>query len=218
MSQAGYDYDPQRPSSTAFLPLLPMLMAAGTRVGLDRYWVGLMAVNLAFAVGLACFGRAVLRTTGDCGTTWRSCLLLTAYPYALYFSAPYQESLGFALITAAILAWSVQRPIAASISLSLSSLARLTTAAMCLGLVAEWLDDKVHRRPPRNSAWLVALSGGLGFGLFCAIWPCGLAILLSIFGLTPPGDGSPPAFGTSPWCSGPSFSRDARRRCTSSSA
>jgi hypothetical protein len=167
LSQAGYDYDPIRQSTTAFMPLLPMLMAAGALVGLDRYWVGLVAVNLAFAAGLACFGRAVLRTTGDPATTWRTCLLLAAYPYALFFSAPYQESLGFALTSAAILAWTARRPIAAGASLALASLARLTTVAMCLGLVAEWLDAKLHHRPVRNSAWLVALSGGLGFGLFC---------------------------------------------------
>jgi hypothetical protein len=168
VSQAGYNYDPDRQCSTAFLPLLPLVMAAGATLGLDRYWTGFLATNVAFAAGLACFGRAVLRATGDRATAWRACLLLTAYPFAFFYSAPYQESLGFALTAAALLAWLAQRPLAAAVSLALASLARLTTVAMCLALAAEWVNDRIHRRPARSVAWLVALAGGVGFGLFCS--------------------------------------------------
>jgi hypothetical protein len=167
VSQSGYAFDPQRQSSTAFLPLLPMVMATGAAIGLDRYWVGLLACNMAFVAGLICFGRATLRVTGDKGTTWRACLLLTAFPYGVFFSAPYQESLGFALTAAALVAWQAGRPIAAAASLAWASLARLTTVAMALGLIAEWLDDLVRRRPARHMAWAVALASGLGIGLFC---------------------------------------------------
>ena len=157
ISAFGYVFDPRAQSSTGFLPLLPMVMAAAARLGLDRYWAGLLVPNLAFAVGLAAFGKAALRVTGDRGTTWRACLLAVAYPYSFFFSAPYQESLGFALTAAAILAWLARRPIAAAAYLAWASLARLTTLAMTLGLVAEWFDDLAHRRPARHSAWLVAL-------------------------------------------------------------
>jgi hypothetical protein len=167
-SQVGYVYEPQRQCTSGFLPLLPMAMALGAGMGLDRYWVGLLAPNRAFAVGLACFGRVTLRLTGDRGTAWRACLLLTAFPYAFFFSAPYQESLGLALTSAALLAWLDRRPVATAASLAVASLARLTTIAVSLALIAEWLDDLVHRRPARHVAWLVALSPGLGLGLFCA--------------------------------------------------
>src|SRR5262249_54021318 len=65
ISEQGYHYEPGKQSSAAFLPLLPLLMRAGAAVGLDPYWVGLVLPNLAFSVGLAFFGRAVLRLTGD---------------------------------------------------------------------------------------------------------------------------------------------------------
>jgi hypothetical protein len=168
VSAFGYAFDLQRQTTAGFLPLLPMVMATAAGLGLDRYWAGLLVPNLAFAVGLAAFGKVALRVTGDLGTTWRACLLAMAYPFSFFFSAPYHESLGFALTAAAMLAWIVRRPIASAVCLAGASLARLTTLAMSLGLIAEWFDDVVHRRPARHSAWLVVLSGGLGFASFCA--------------------------------------------------
>jgi hypothetical protein len=168
VSAFGYAFDPQKQTTAGFLPLLPLVMAAAAGLGLDRYVAGLLVPNLAFTVGLAAFGKVVLRLTGDRGTTWRACLLAMAYPYSFFFSAPYQESLGFALTAAAILSWVARRPIASAACLAGASLARLTPLAMSLGLVVEWFDDLVHRRPARHSAWLVALSGGLGFAAFCA--------------------------------------------------
>jgi hypothetical protein len=167
ISVRGYSYSPTMQSSAPFLPLLPLLMAAGVRLGLDRYWVGLVVPNLAFALGLASFGRVVHRVTGEPGTTWRACLLTAAYPYSFFFSAPYQESLGLALCALALLAWLDRRPIAAGVCLLWATLARLTAMAMSGALIAQWCDDRLHGRPARHSAWLVALAGVVGFGLFC---------------------------------------------------
>ena len=57
ISQEGYL---QRPgyNSLAFLPLLPLVMALGTALGLDQYWVGLIVPNVAFVVGLGFFARS----------------------------------------------------------------------------------------------------------------------------------------------------------------
>jgi hypothetical protein len=164
--ERGYSYEPGKQSSVAFLPLLPLLMSAGATVGLDPYWVGLVLPNLAFAAGLAFFGRAVLRFTGDAGVAWRAAVLVVAYPWSFFFSAPYQESLGFALTAAALCAWLARRPFWAALCLAGASAARLTAAAFSVALLAEWVNDVIRRRPARHAAWLVALAGAVGFGLF----------------------------------------------------
>ncbi len=57
VANLGYSYREDAQSSAAFLPLLPWCMRAGSAVGLPPYWIGLIVPNLAFAVGLAAFGR-----------------------------------------------------------------------------------------------------------------------------------------------------------------
>lgn len=168
VSARGYNYEPGKQCSTGFMPLLPLLMAGGQAAGLDRYWAGLLAANLAFAVGLACFGRATLRATGEAGVAWRACLLLMAYPRALFFSAPYTESLAFALSSAAVLAWLDRRPVTAASALALASAARLTAAAMSVGVLAEWAGAILRRRPAPPSAWFIAAAGMGGFVAFCS--------------------------------------------------
>ena len=53
ISEEGYSYEPGVQSTAAFMPLLPLVMAAGSVVGLDPRWIGLIVPNLAFAIGLA---------------------------------------------------------------------------------------------------------------------------------------------------------------------
>jgi hypothetical protein len=162
----GYELEEGRESSVAFFPLLPVLMAAGARAGLDPYWVGLVAPNLAFALGLGCFGRIALKVTGDPAAAWRACLLLVAFPTSFFFSAPYQESLAFALSCAAVLAWLEHRPALSATALALGTTARLTVCTVSGALVLGWAEDVIRRRPARHSAWPVAIVGGLGIFLF----------------------------------------------------
>jgi hypothetical protein len=166
VSEQGYSYEPGVQSTAAFMPLLPLVMSAGSAVGLDRRLVGLIVPNLAFVLGLACFGRIAARLVGDSTTAWRACLLLTVYPSAFFFSAPYQESLGLALTTAAVLAWMARRPVAAAATLAWASTSRLTVAAVSIALVAEWADFRLRGQPARASAWAVAAAGGIGVGAF----------------------------------------------------
>jgi hypothetical protein len=128
--------------------------------------VGLVLPNLAFSAGLAFFGRAVLRLSGDAGLAWRAAVLVVAYPWSFFFSAPYQESLAFALTAAAICAWLSRRPLWSALSFAGASAARLTAAALSVALLAEWANDVIRRRPARHAAWFVALAGGLGLGAF----------------------------------------------------
>jgi hypothetical protein len=166
ISQRGYSYRPGSQSSVAFMPLLPLLLTIGVALGFDPYWLGLLIPNLAFVIGLALFGRAVLRLTESAATTWRACILLAAFPSSFFFSAAYPESLGLMLTAAALLAWLNHRPTPAAVALAAASTARLTALSMSVGLVLEWALDLIRGRPVRHSAWLVAVAGVVGTTLF----------------------------------------------------
>ncbi len=167
ISREGYSHDPlARYNSTAFLPLLPVLMSAGAMVGLDRYWVGLLLANAAFVVGLWAFAQVAFKLAGDAGLAWRACLLLVAYPWSWYYSAPYQESFGFAFSALGVLAWVSGRPVAAGAAGAAGLVARLAAIAFPIAVVTEWAWAKLRRRPARLYAWPVAIACGLGLGLF----------------------------------------------------
>jgi hypothetical protein len=162
IAERGYSYYPGEQSNVAFMPLLPMIVSAGTRIGADPYWIGLIVPNFAFTIGLACFGRCAWRATASTATAWRACLLLVAFPTSFYFSAPYQEALGMSLTAAALLAWLARRPLQSAGALAFASAARITAIAMSLGLLLDWAWDMIRGRSARHSAWLVAIVGGSG--------------------------------------------------------
>lgn len=166
VARGGYEYSPDRTSSAAFMPLLPLLMAAGSAAGLDIFWVGLIVPNLAFALGLVAFGRTAARVTGDDGMAWRACLLLMTFPTSFFFSAPYTESLGFGLSAWGIWAWIERRPLATAGFLGFSTASRLACVSTSVAIVAEWFDDLIHRRKPRSWAWPVAAAGAIGMSCF----------------------------------------------------
>ena len=174
IAEVGYHYIPGQPSNVAFLPLLPVFIKAGSAVGLDPYWVGYLVPNLAFALGIVAFGRVATRLSGDDGFAWRACLLLMTFPSAFFFSAPYQESLGFALLFWAAWAWMDHRPIATTFFAGLATSARLTSLGFSVAVVAEWFNDLIHRRKPREWAWPVAILSV--WGLACVMLYMGYAL------------------------------------------
>jgi hypothetical protein len=166
IAERGYSYHPGKQSTVAFMPMLPLLMRSGEYLNVDRYWAGILIPNLAFAAGLALFGRCVFRVTESAATSWRACILLAAFPTSFFFSAPYQESLLLALTAASLWAWLSYRPGHSAAALAIASAARLTALAMSVGLVLEWAADLWKRRRPRHSAWFVAITGTAGLALF----------------------------------------------------
>ena len=162
----GYTFEPGEESSPAFFPLLPLLMAVLDALGLDAYLAGVLVPNLFFVVGVAFFGRTVLRLTGDPATVWWTCLLLVSYPWSFFFSAPYTESLAFGLVAVAAWAWVERRPGLAALAAGLAATARITALAFPAGVLLEWGVAVMRGRPARHSAWLVALSGAAGLCAF----------------------------------------------------
>ena len=113
----------------AFLPAMPAVMALAEFLGMNLFWAALVAANLAAAAGMAVFARLAARLTGDRATAIRAFALLNAFPSALFFSAPYQESFGLLCTALALSAWLSGRAALAGASAA-GCLARVTGAVV----------------------------------------------------------------------------------------
>ena len=102
----GYHWNPDLFAhyNVVFFPLYPMLMrAGGALVGGHQLIVGLVISLAAFAGALVLLYRLALLEIGE-DHAWRVILLISTFPYALYFSAVYTESLFLLLSVAAFYA------------------------------------------------------------------------------------------------------------------
>jgi mannosyltransferase PIG-V len=91
----GYRWDPSvfLHYNVVFFPLLPMLMRlGGAALGGHPLVAGLVISLTAFAGAMAILYRLALLELGE-DYAWRVILLISTFPYALYFSAVYTESL-----------------------------------------------------------------------------------------------------------------------------
>ncbi len=103
----GYSWDHtfQRQQNIAFFPAMPMLMrtvgtvfgsqstrVAGERRVLRALWAGVLVSLVAFFWGLYYFARLGRELIGPQAAA-SATLLLATYPFAVFFSAPYTESL-----------------------------------------------------------------------------------------------------------------------------
>jgi hypothetical protein len=154
--------------NAGFLPLLPALIAVAAAVGVNPILAGIVIPNVAFVAGLACAGRAALRVFGTARVVWLGCGVLTTYPFAFYFSAPYQESLYLFAAAGGLLAWYDRRPALAGLAGLVAATARLTAVALPVGLFVE----AVRRRSwPSRGAWCVAAGTAAGVALFAGfLW------------------------------------------------
>lgn len=169
LAKNGYAHpaSAERQMRTAFLPALPACMAAAIALGINPYWSGLLAANLAAAAGIAVFARLAAALTEDRGTGLRAYVLLQAYPAALFLSAPYNEAFGLLFTTLALQAWLQRRPIRAGLFATLCSLSRLTGISLGVAAIASWLLDD-RGRSGLLRAVLFALGSFLGLILFWA--------------------------------------------------
>jgi hypothetical protein len=108
----GYRWDPSvfQHYNVVFFPLYPLLMRWGGFVlGGHPLIAGLMISLTAFAGALALLYRLARLELGD-DYGWRVILLMSTFPYALYFSAVYTESLFLFLSVGAFYAMRRRRP------------------------------------------------------------------------------------------------------------
>ncbi len=147
----------------AFLPALPATMAAGEALGLNLFWVGVVASNVFGAAGAAVFARVAARQLDSAGG-WRALALLLAFPTAFFFSAPYNESFGLFFTAAALSAWQLNRPALAGLGALGGSFARMTGVALGVAATVDWL--RSPKRAEFARALAVALGSFAGLALF----------------------------------------------------
>jgi hypothetical protein len=103
IARQGYYFNPDGESSIAFFPLYPMLMRAVAWPfgGTDKaIWVAGIAISYcAFALALGTVHRLTQKITGDREAARRTVLYLAVFPFSLFFSRVYAESL-FLLLSA----------------------------------------------------------------------------------------------------------------------
>lgn len=97
IARRGYYYDPATQSSIAFFPLYPLLMRAVAWPfggGAWALWTsGIVISCVAFVLALVALHRLTERITGDRETARRTVLYLAVFPFSLFFTRVYAESL-----------------------------------------------------------------------------------------------------------------------------
>lgn len=151
----------------AFMPALPATMAASEALGFNMFWVGIIVVNLAGAIGTAVLARVAARQLDDPSAGWHTLALLLAFPTAFFCSAPYNESFGLLFTALALAAWQANRPLLAGAGAFGGSLARLTGVALGIAAVADWLVTR-DRATLARAVWVAvgSFAGLAVFGVF----------------------------------------------------
>jgi hypothetical protein len=172
IAQQGYWVDPQTHyGSVAFFPLYPLVLALVDRLLGDPWLAGLVVSNLCFVLALILLHQLVSARSGV-AVARRSLLLLCVFPFALFYSAVYTESLFLLLTTLAF--WLAERRrwwLAGGVGL-LAALTRSLGAALSPALLLLYLRDRRCRW--RDLRW---------DGLAVALPPLGTAIFMGYLGL-----------------------------------
>ena len=172
----GYSWDAAvfRHYNVVFFPLYPMLMRwGGAALGGHPLLAGLIVSLTAFAGALVLLYRLALLELGD-DHAWRVILLISTFPYALYFSAVYTESLFLLLSVGAFYAMRRGRLGWAAVCGLAAGLTRPNGfwLALPLALLAVWPPDRDRQRSsPRRPislplALLVACVPAIGVTIF----------------------------------------------------
>ena len=107
IARDGYRFDaaapPERQQNIAFFPAMPILMRfVAPLLGHQTLWAGVVLSLIAFFVALRYLLWLARLELQDDGAAATAVALLAAYPFAVYFSAPYTESLFLLAMVAAV--------------------------------------------------------------------------------------------------------------------
>ena len=171
----GYDWNPAlfTYQNVVFFPLYPLLMRwGGALLGGNPMLAGLIVSLCAFAAGLALLHRLALLDLSE-DHARRAVLLVAVFPYAVFFSAVYTESLFFLLAVGAFYAMRRGRLGWVAVCGLLAGLTRpngcwLAVPLVCLVL---WPHDResTHEAGPAPllPALLAACAPLVGTAIFC---------------------------------------------------
>lgn len=173
----GYHWNPAvfTYQNVVFFPLYPLLMRCGGALLGGHPMIAGFAISLAaFAAGLAMLYKLACLELGD-DYGWRVVVLVGSFPYALFFSAIYTESLFLLLSAGAFYAMRRGRPGWAAISGAAAGLTRPNGfwLALPLATLALWprrRGDETGQatRGARPAALLAACAPIVGMLLFSA--------------------------------------------------
>ncbi len=192
IARDGYRYDPRlgpdEQQPIVFFPLYPMLMRTlaafttpdrGATTTFDQYteirrvhlaWCGVVISLIAFLLALVVLYRWA-ELHGGAGAAASTVVLLSTYPFAVYFSAAYTESVFLLLTTAACYAFEKGRLPAAGAAGVLAGLTRPNGVmlSLVLGILAlERLRGRERGRIRRTAAGLLAAAmPAVGLLLYC---------------------------------------------------
>ena len=174
----GYHWDPAvfLHYNVVFFPMYAMLMrGGGVLLGGHPLLAGLIVSLTAFAGALAVLCRLARLELGD-DYAWRVVLLISTFPYALYYSAVYTESLFLLLSVGAFYAMRRGRLGWVAVCGLAAGLTRPNGfwLALPLACLALWPPDRASSRAgapppvPFRLSLLAACAPAAGVTMFCA--------------------------------------------------
>jgi hypothetical protein len=150
IAQSGYVGEPTGVPNEAFLPGLPLLMRAGSTLGMSEVVAGLVVSFVAGAVAAVALARLAERHLPDSGR-WAVAAWLLA-PTAVFLAAPYTEALFLALALPAWLAAQDRRWWLAALLTSLALTVRVSALFLLVALLVHWFTERPRRW--QDVAWL----------------------------------------------------------------
>ncbi len=183
IARYGYEAAPtheDQQHNIAFFPGYPAAMrVAGDLVMVPAYlfrspnflgngdsrvlWGGVFASTIFFVLALSRLHRLASAEVGAAAAQ-RACVLLALYPFALFFSAPYSESLALLALVSLVAAWRDRAPTGALWGV-LFGLTRSNGWCVAAALA---VDHALDRRRPggRAMTWLLIASAPIGAALY----------------------------------------------------
>jgi hypothetical protein len=165
----GYRYTEGKPSSLAFFPLYPMMMrAGGLLLGGEQhhyYLAGMIISRIAFLGALIAL-YYLARLDLDQEGAQRAVLYAAAFPFALFYSRVYAESLFLLLSVLAFWCFRTRRWEVGGLAGALAALTRVNGVLSVVGL--SWIALAEWRASPRQAIRAAAgvLVVGLGLGVY----------------------------------------------------
>jgi len=155
-------YHPE--DAAGFFPLYPVLLGALERLGMQGVLAGILLSNAALLIALTLLYR-LCRDQWDEGAAANAVWVLLGFPFSLFLSAVYSESLSLALVLACFHLARRQRWEALALCGFLAALARPT--ALLAAPALAW-EVKERNGGWRGAAALAGFPAGLAaFGVYC---------------------------------------------------
>lgn len=170
IARRGYYFNPKGQSSIAFFPLYPLLMrlVAAPFGASDRaIWIAGIAISIgAFVAALVTLHQFSERVLGEREAARRTVLYVAVFPFSLFFTRVYTESLFFLLTVLAIASAYDGRWWRAGLAGALAALTRSNGILVAVPLLCFALKDRpsVRAFAPRLAAVMLV---PLGLGIYC---------------------------------------------------